>query len=82
MANLKANKKNIKRIKVQAQLNKDAKSNLKTLRKKMIAAADADEKKSAAQNYVSALDKAVKRGILHPNRASSQKSSVSKLIFA
>lgn len=82
MANLKANKKNIKRIKVQAQLNKDAKSNLKTLRKKMTVAADAEEKKTAAQNYVSALDKAVKRGILHPNRANSQKSSISELIFA
>jgi small subunit ribosomal protein S20 len=73
MANLKSSKKDIRRISRRTERNLATRSRLKTLRKKALGeASDAD--KSA---YASALDKAVKSGVVHVNKASRDKSKLS-----
>ena len=74
MANLKSSKKDIRRISRRTERNTALTSRLKTLRKKALGeASDAD--KSA---YASALDKAVKAGVLHPNKVNREKSKISR----
>lgn len=85
MANLKASKKNTKRIAVQTARNRKVKSTLKTLVKKVNAEIVGDNKeaaKAAAITLVSAIDKAAKRSIVHPNKAARLKSAMAKHIFA
>lgn len=74
MANLKSSKKDIRRIARRTERNVATQSRLKTLRKKALGeASDAD--KSA---YASALDKAVKSGVVHKNKADREKSKLSR----
>ncbi|MDR1438097.1 MAG: 30S ribosomal protein S20 [Puniceicoccales bacterium] len=85
MANLKSSKKDIRRIAKRTMRNQAAKSQLKTLAKKVRVRGtgeNSSDEKSAAIAYVSALDKAVKRGIIHANKARRAKSALSSLIFA
>jgi small subunit ribosomal protein S20 len=61
-----------------------AKSQLKSLAKKVrevAAGEDAELRKCSSIAYVSALDKAVKRGIIHKNQANRRKSTVASFIF-
>jgi small subunit ribosomal protein S20 len=74
MANLKSSKKDIRRIARRTERNTVTSSRLKTLRKKAIGEAS-DSDKSA---YASALDKAVKGGVIHPNKANREKSKISR----
>jgi small subunit ribosomal protein S20 len=74
MANLKSSKKDIRRIARRTERNAAVSSRLKTLRKKALGEA-APEQKSA---YASALDKAVKSGTVHPNKAAREKSKLSR----
>lgn len=74
MANLKSSKKDIRRIARRTERNTATKSRLKTLRKKALGEAQ-DADKSA---YASALDKAVKAGVVHKNKASREKSKLSR----
>lgn len=72
MANLKSSKKDIRRISRRTERNTAVKSRLKTLRKSAVGEASPDVKK----RYASALDKAVKAGVIHPNKASREKSKL------
>ena len=79
MANIKSSKKDIIRSKVAYEKNKAAKSALKTVIKKFDAAIVAGDKAAAQAAYVaavSAVDKAVNKGILHKNTAARKKSSM------
>jgi small subunit ribosomal protein S20 len=74
MANLKSSKKDIRRIARRTERNTVQKSRLKTLRKKSLgdcAAADATV-------YASALDRAVKTGVIHQNKANREKSKLAR----
>ena len=65
--------------------NSGVKTRLKTLHKKLnaaIAAKDAAAIKGAASIYTSAMDKAVKSGVVHKNAASRAKAHVAKYLFA
>ena len=65
--------------------NQGVKTRLKTLRKKLdaaIAAKDAAVSKTTAIEYVSAMDKATKSGVVHKNAASRAKSHVAKIVGA
>jgi small subunit ribosomal protein S20 len=65
--------------------NKAVKSRLKSLHKSFEAAAkagDAGSAKSAGAAYASAMDKAVKSGVVHRNAASRAKSHVAKYVLA
>ena len=64
--------------------NRTIKSNVRTLGKKAKATAasggDTETLKKEITAYISALDKAAKRGILHRNRANRQKAACAKLL--
>lgn len=83
MANTKASLKDIRQIEKRTAHNKQARSRLKTLARKVKAtrdSGDADEARKAARDYVAASDKAAKSSIIHPNKAARHKASVSDLI--
>ncbi len=65
--------------------NKGAKTRLKTLHKTFDAAVksgDAQAAKKAGIAYLSAIDRAVKSGVVHRNAASRAKSRASKYVLA
>ncbi len=82
MANIKAAQKYIRKTATRTALNRSIRSRLRTLAKKVESAAEGDERRSAAIEYTAALDKAAKTGLVHPNKASRDKSKVAKYIFA
>jgi len=64
--------------------NQGVKTRLKTLQKKLDAAikgGDATATKAAAAAYTSAMDKAVKSGVVHKNAASRAKAHTAKFVF-
>lgn len=74
MANLKSSQKDIRRISRRTERNTLQKSRLKTLRKKVIGEPEAKD----ASTYASALDRAVKSGVIHKNKAAREKSKLAK----
>lgn len=74
MANLKSSKKDIRRIARRTERNTVEKSRLKTLRKKVIG----DRPDADATVYASALDRAVKSGVIHKNKANREKSKLAR----
>ncbi len=74
MANLKSSKKDIRRIARSTERNRAVKSRLKTLRKRLVT--EVNEENKAA--YASAIDKAVKGGVIHSNKAAREKSKISR----
>jgi small subunit ribosomal protein S20 len=65
--------------------NKALSTRLKTLRKKLdeaVAGKDAAAAKAAGIAYVSAVDRAVKSGVVHRNAAARAKARAAKIIFA
>ena len=77
MPNIKSAKKKVKVIARRTLRNKMLKSSLKTsLRKAFKESSDIETKLSA----ISALDKAVSKGILHKNNAARHKSRIAKLL--
>ena len=83
MANIKSAIKNIRKTHARALRNKQIKSRLKTFSKKVDAAYAAGDKEalvSASKNFISALDKAAKTGIVHSNKVSRHKTRCAKLL--
>lgn len=81
MANTKSAIKNHRKTLARTLRNRSRKSRLKTLAKKVQTLAEAGDKdalKAAASEYVSAMDKATKSNLIHPNKASRAKSKVAK----
>ena len=79
MPNIKSSKKDVIRSKIAYEKNKADKSELKTNLKKFDAAITAGDKAAAEVAHkaaVVAVDKAVKKGILHKNTAARKKSSM------
>lgn len=65
--------------------NQGVKTRLKSLRKRLdtlIAAKDSAASKSAAAQYASAMDKAVKSGVVHKNAAARAKAHAAKVFAA
>ncbi|WOO41412.1 30S ribosomal protein S20 [Rubellicoccus peritrichatus] len=79
MANTKSALKNIRKSNKLQEHNRHVRSTLKTLAKK-VNAAEGDEASKAAAAYISALDKAAKRGIIHANKASRHKSALASKV--
>ncbi|MFZ9682214.1 MAG: 30S ribosomal protein S20 [Cephaloticoccus sp.] len=81
MANTKSAIKAQRKTVRQTDRNKATKTRLKTLHKKLLAAVqggDSAATKAAASSYVSAMDKAVKSGVVHKNAASRAKARAAK----
>ena len=85
MANTKSAIKNHRKTIARTLHNRSRKSRIKTLAKKVQElAADGSDKealKSAAIDFMSAMDKAAKTNLIHANKASRAKASVSKYIL-
>lgn len=75
MANLKSSKKDIRRISRRSARNASTRSRLKTLRKKVVGENPVDGDKAA---YASALDRAAKTNVVHPNKVNREKSKMAR----
>ncbi len=85
MANTKSAIKAARKSLRLTERNRGVKTRLKTLRKRLdafIAAKDVAAGKTAAAEYASAMDKAVKSGVVHKNAASRGKAHAAKALAA
>lgn len=92
MANIKSAIKRVQIAERNRLHNKSYKSAVKTLMKRYLAAVDAyaanpgDETQKEVQERLSAayskIDRAVKRGVLHPNNGARKKSRLAKALKA
>jgi small subunit ribosomal protein S20 len=85
MANTQSATKAARKSVRQALRNKAAKTRLKSLHKSFDSAAksgDAARAKAAGIAYLSAMDRAVKSGVVHRNAASRAKSHAAKYVLA
>lgn len=80
MPNIKSVAKDVKKSRQRRLRNLDTKSKIKTFTKKTKAAVDAkaDDAPALLTETVSIIDKAVSRGIIHPNAAARRKSRLTK----
>lgn len=80
MPNIKSVVKDVKKSRELRLRNLDTKSKIKTFSKKTRSAADeqSDQLPALLSQTVSILDKAAKRGIIHPNAAARRKSRLMK----
>ena len=78
MANNKSSKKDIRRTATRTAQNRTVRSRIKTLSKAVAASADVESLKKSGADLASALDKASKKGIVHPNKAARVKSRLAK----
>ena len=78
MPNIKSAKKRVKVNTVKAANNKAAKSNLKTVLKKVDAAIsnNAADKNEVVKLAIKKIDQAAAKGILHKNNAARKKSNL------
>jgi small subunit ribosomal protein S20 len=85
MANTKSAIKAARKATRLALRNKAVNTRIKTLHKAFeaaVKAGDAAKAKAAGIEYVSAMSKAVKSGVIHRNAASRAKSHASKYVLA
>ncbi|MGH7997613.1 MAG: 30S ribosomal protein S20 [Opitutaceae bacterium] len=85
MANTKSAIKAARQAQRRAVRNRAVATTLKTLHKKLATAAAAKDAKAAREAgiaYVSAMDKAVKSGVVHRNTADRAKAHAAPHIFA
>ena len=85
MANTKSALKYIRKSKLRTLRNRQVKSRLKTLYKKVQTVSiseNKDELVSVCREYISALDKAGKNGLIHRKKIARHKSRCALLIAA
>ena len=85
MANKKSALKYIRKTKLRTLHNRQVKSRLSTFYKKVKAAYEAgnkDELLVVTRNYISALDKASKTGLVHRNKVARHKARCAQLMSA
>ncbi len=83
MANHKSSIKRTRQTIVRTERNRAEKSRMKTLRKKTLTAVAAGDKEGAAKasaEFSSAVDKAAKKNVIHPNKAANLKSKTAKAL--
>ncbi len=71
-------KKALRSSQNKAQVNQKIRSRVKTTRKKV----EADPTQENLQTAYAAIDKAVKKGVYHPNKGARLKSQVAKIVAA
>jgi len=85
MANTKSALKYIRKTETRSLRNRQVKTRLKTFAKKVEAAkvaGDKDALAAASRQYISALDKAAKNGLVHPNKIARHKARCAQLLAA
>ena len=80
MPNIKSVMKDVKKSRERRQRNLDTRSRIKTVMRKTKAAQDSGTENADAlvTETVSIVDKAAKRGVIHPNAAARRKSILMK----
>ena len=80
MPNIKSQKKRVITNAKDTARNKAVKSNLKTVLKKAEAAiAAGDDKAAVVSSASSAIDKSLRKGVLHKNAANRKKAQIAKM---
>ncbi len=85
MANTKSALKYIRKTETRTAQNRQVKSRLKTLDKKVTAAVATGDKaviEAACKDYISALDKAGKSGLVHHNKVARHKARCAGYVAA
>ncbi len=85
MANSKSAQKYIRKTETRTLQNRQVKSRLKTLSKRVSTAAESGDKDAlveATKGYISALDKAGKTGLVHANKIARHKARCANLTSA
>lgn len=85
MANTKSALKAARKTTRLTERNRGVKTRLKTLRKRLddlLASKDVEGGRAAAAAYVSAMDKAVKKGVVHRNLADRAKVHAARALAA
>ena len=72
---IKSKIKNIRKIATRTSRNRAVRSELRTLEKRFQNAEGLEETQKAAQLYISALEKAAKRVVVHYNKVSRKKAN-------
>ena len=83
MANTQSALKNIRKNRTNYLRNRAASSRLKTLEKKFLAQVsekNLEEASTAAKSLISALDKACKSKLVHPNKVARKKARCAALV--
>lgn len=81
MANIKSQIKRNRQNEARFERNRAVRTRLKTVRKRFHRLAEQGDAEGAAAAYRAAareLDKAATKGVIHPNKAANNKSSMSK----
>ncbi len=85
MANLKSAKKRMRQNEKRRLLNRRYRSAARTYVKKtraLMAAGELDEAEAALKQAVSTLDKAARKGVIHPNNAARRKGRLMSQLAA
>lgn len=80
MANVKSAKRRIRTSRIRAQRNKARRSRIKTLIKRVRQAAEPAAAQAELQAAVSAIDRAARARVIHPNRAARLKSRLARQV--
>jgi len=81
MANTKSAQKRVRQTETRTERNKTLKTRVRSMRKKVLAAIEAGDKdaaSSAAREFSSSVDKALKSNVFHKRTASRLKSNMAK----
>lgn len=82
MPHTRSAQKHLRKIRGRTLRNREVKSRLKTLSKKVKSTASANESgdfERVSKEFTSALDKATKTGLVHPNKVARHKSKVARM---
>ncbi len=80
MANIKSQKKRILTDAKRAERNRAVRSEMKTRTKRAVETVGTDENDEAVRLAVKRIDKAVAKGVIHPNAAARKKSRLMKRV--
>ncbi len=76
----KSVEKRVRTSKKANQVNRMNRSRIKTAIRSVLGAKDKESASDALKSAVSVLDKSVKTGLIHENKASNQKSRLTKIV--
>ncbi len=65
---------------VENQINRQGRSQIKTAVTKVLKSKDKNSAEEALKSAVSVLDKSVKSGLIHKNKAANKKSTLSRIV--
>lgn len=80
MPNIKSAKKRLRQSRKRREHNKDAKSSIRTVTKKLLQTEKPDEAETLFRRASALLDRAARRGIVTKNAASRRKSRLSRYV--